>query len=392
MPQDKSIFGLRFGSNAQLLPTLEELRAFLTSPKKDGNRELHSGDLASYNEMLDRIKTFEQNRLRDLAHEDIRERMFYDTLRHTSFFNPSLKAEIAQYKYHCNALLSLDFRKPAAFIMSVEEEMGKLNPKKKDEAIKLGRLQGMAEERKQTIKTLRLRRAMLAEELSNIALYVQINLIKIEKLCEGSIVVLVDFHLTRMEESRLIEDLKKQFKEQLRDSLHNGLLTKEHLETVKKDVDTLSKEIVALLRDDVYALTGLLEAVHDHAKKFADEINDLTARIVNGGDVSLETQGKLYEQIGHVLVRLVSDYRFDLKMAAIHTATGYEDILIEKRKEMLDRLFALLLQERRSWGYRRTIEDRRKFINSSYKYPERRRRKSRRSGKNRRFWMRPPYS
>jgi hypothetical protein len=384
MPQDKSIFGLRFGSNAELQPTREELRAFLASAKKEGTRELHGDDLASYSEMLVRIETFGQNRLQDVAHQDYRERLFYDTLRHTSFFSPTLKAEIAQYKYYCHAFLSLDFRKPTAFILSVEKEMEKLNPKKKDDAIKLDRLQGMAEERKQSIEMLKLRRVLLAEELSNIALYIRNNLIKIEKLCEGSIVVLVDFHLTSMEERRLIEDIKNQFKESLRDELHNGQLTKEHLETVKKDVDALSMEIADLLREDVYALTGLLEAVHDHAKKFADEIQSLTMQIGKGRDISFEDQCKLYAQIEQVLVGLASDYRFDLKMAAVSTATDYEDLLIRKRKEMHDRLFALLRQERRSWGYRRTLKDRRKFINSRYKAPERRRRKSRRSGMDRR--------
>jgi hypothetical protein len=384
MPQDKSIFGLRFGSNAELQPTSEELRTFLSSAKKEGDRKLHSDDLESYGEMLVRIETFEQDRLRDAAHLDYRERMFYDTLRHTSFFSPSVKAEIALYKYYCNEFLSLDFRKPTAFIISVEEEIGKLNPKKKDDAIKLGRLQEMAEERKQSIERLKLRRELLAEELRNIALYIRNNLIKIEKLCEGSIVVLVDFHLTGLEEHRLVEDIKNQFKEQLRDDLHNGQLTREHLETVKKDVDALSQEIAALLREDVFTLTGLLEAVHDHAKKFADGIKYLTSQIGNGRDLSFEDQGKLFARIGQALVGLISDYRFDLRMAAVRTTTDHEDILIKKRIEMHDRLFALLQQERRSWGYRRTLKDRRKFINTHYKAPERRRKKSRRSGMDRR--------
>lgn len=382
MPADKSIFGLRFGSNAELQPTLEEIRTFLATPKKEGRREQHADDLASYREMLDRVTTFEQGRREGVLPENFRERMFYGVLGLSSFFNPALKSAIEQYKYHCHALVALDFKKPAAFIKAAEEEMGRLSLKKNSEAERLARLKGMVEERKRTLETLVKRRAVRAEELQHIARYIGDNLVKIEKLCKGSIVVLVHLQIARKEEDRLIAEIKEHFKERLRDSLHSGQVTKEQLEAVKKDVAVLSGEISAFLREDVFALTGLFEAVHDHARKAADAIGALMKKtgIKNTG---IEDEGKLYAQIEQVLVSLVSERRFELKASVIRSETAYEDILREKRSQMLDRLLELLEKERRAGRDRRSGEDRRTFSDPGFKGPERRKKK-RRSGKSRR--------
>ncbi len=384
MPTDKSIFGLRFGSNAELQPTQEEIKTFLATPKKVGAPELHADDLASYCEMLGRVESFEQNRLRGILPEHFREKMFYGVLGLSSFFNPSLKSAIEQYKYHCHALLTLDFRKPAAFIKSAEEEMDRLNPKKTSEAERLARLQGMVEERKRTLETLTKRGGEVAKELQNVARYIGDNLVKIEKLCEGSIVVLVDLQIARREEDRLIAEIKEHFKEHLRDSLHAGQVTKEQLETVKKDVAVLSEEVSAFLREDVFALTGLFEAVHDHARKAADGIGALLMKIGNMKNTGIADEGKLYAQIEQVLVSLVSGYHFELNAAALRTKTAHEDILLEKRREMLDHVLELLQKERRARSDRRSGEDRRRFDDPGFKGPERRAEKDRRSGKNRR--------
>ena len=384
MPTDKSIFGLRFGSNAELQPTREELRAFLKSLKTEGKREPHGHDLASYQEMLARLEAFEHEWQLDAAPQNFREKMFYGALGHSCFFNSSLKSAVEQYKYHLRALITLDFRKPTAFIKSAGEEMGRLNPKKKDDAIKLSKLQGMVGERKRAVDILRKRRAILTAELGDIARYVRDNLVKIEKLCEGSIVVLVDLQIARREEDRLIAEIKEHFKEHLRDSLHSGQVTKEQLETVKKDVAVLSEEMSAFLREDVFALTGLFEAVHDHARKAADGIGALMMKIGGMKNTGIEDEGKLYAQIEQVLVSLVSECHFELKAAAIRTETAHEDVLLEKRREMLAHLFGLLKKERRSSADRRSAADRRKLNDPKRKGPERRGGKDRRSGKNRR--------
>jgi hypothetical protein len=386
MPVDKSIFGLRFGSNAELQPTRDELRTFLDGPKKAGELEPRGRDLATYRQMLDRIQAFEENRRQGGEARNFRDLMFYRVLGLSSFFHPSLLLAIEQYEYHCHTLLSLDFKKPAAFIRSAEEEMSRLNPKKKNEADRLARLQDMVEERKKTLKALEKRWNDLTAELANIVLYIRDSLVRIGELCEGSIVILVDVQVKQQEEKRLIEDIKTHFKEHLRDSLHSGPVTKEHVETVKKDVAALTEEMSALVREDVYSLTRLFEAVHDHARKVADGIDALMAKIANAREQasSFEAGAALYNEAGRLLVSLVRDYRFEMKTEPLRTETSHQDILREKRKETLDLLFDLLQKERRARGERRTGEDRRKFSDPDFIGPEQRSGKDRRSGRKRR--------
>jgi hypothetical protein len=140
MTTNKSIFGLRFRSQAEIHPSQEELRVFLESVKKKGGQEIHGNDLAKYRELL-----------KDMQ-QDIRDKMFYGVLNHSRFVNPALKSAVEQYKYHLHTLINLDLKKPKVFIR---------------------------------------RWAALAEELINIALYVRDNLVKIAKLCEASIVILL---------------------------------------------------------------------------------------------------------------------------------------------------------------------------------------------------------
>jgi hypothetical protein len=146
----------------------------------------------------------------------------------------------------------------------------------------------------------------------------------------------------------------------------------------------LSKEISVLLREDVYTLTRLYEAIHDHTKKIARKIDALMAEIERKKNKRFEEDGKLFAQVEQVLVSLMSDHHFELKATEIHTETAHESILFEKRKEMLDHLFELLQKERRSSNNRRTGEDRRRFNDPDYKGPKRRSGKDRRSGKSRR--------
>jgi uncharacterized protein (UPF0147 family) len=384
MTTDKSIFGLRFQSNAELHPSQEELSDFLESPKKDGGRELHGNDLATYRELLKDIQAFELHQRQGASRQDFPGKMFYGVLSHSRFVNPALKSAVEQYKYLLHALVTLDFKKPTAFIRSAEEDMSRLNQKNKDHAVRLARLRGMVAERKETLETLKSRWAALAEELSNIALYIRDNLVMIKKLCETSIVVLVDFQIERKKENQLIEDIKTHFKEHLRDSLRRGPITKKYLETVKKDVAMLSKEISVILREDVYALTRLYEAIHDHTKNIAHEIDTLMAKIKGKKNSSYDDVREIFERVEQVLVSLISDYRFELKTTEIRTETVHKNILFEKRKEMLYHLFELLQKERRSRSTRRTSEDRRRSHDPSRKGPERRGGKDRRSGKSRR--------
>jgi hypothetical protein len=334
MKINKSIFGLRFQQHAEIHPTREELRVFLESMKKKGGQELHGSDLAKYRELLEDMQ------------QDFRGKMFYGVLSHSRFVNPALKSAVEQYKYLLHALITLDLKKPRMYIR---------------------------------------RWAAVAEELKNIALYIRDNLVKIEKLCEASIDILVDFQIERKFENQLIEDIKTHFKEHLKDSLHHGPIAKQYLETVKKDVAMLSKEISTILREDVFALTGLYEAIHDHTKKITHDIDTLMAQMKSNKNKSFEDDKELLAQVEQVLVSLISECHFELTPTEIRTGTAHEDILLEKRKEMLDYLFELLHKERRSRGNRRTRRDRRRSNDPNNNGPERRSGKDRRSKKNRRM-------
>ena len=383
MTKDKSIFGLRFGSNEELPPTREELAVFLKSPKEEGGRELHGNDLATYRELLDAVESFEQHRQQYAAPPGFREKMFYGVLGLSHFFSPVLASEVEQFKYHLHALLTLDLRKPAAFIKFAEAEMSRLNPKKKEDAVKLARLHAMVDERKRTLETAVRRRPALVRELGNIALYLRDNLVMIEKRCETSIVVLVDLQISRTKENRMIEDIKTHFKEHLKDSLRRGPVAAQYMENIKKDVALLSREISSMYRDDIYALTTLFEAVHDHAGNTAREIDILMAKTGREGNKGIEDDQSRFAKIEKVLVSLISEYHFELKPAIIRSETAHEDILLINRKELLDHIFELLKKERRTRLDRRSAEERRKSAGLNPQ-PERRKVKDRRSGKKRR--------
>ncbi|MGE5173104.1 MAG: hypothetical protein ACM3MD_04670 [Betaproteobacteria bacterium] len=384
MPIDKTIFGLSFRPNEALQPTREELKAFLESPKKEGRRILHGDDLAKYRELLNGVHAFERRQPHVAAHQDIQGKMFYGVLGHSHFVKPALKSAVEQYKYHVYALRTLDFNKPTAFIKSAEEAMGRLNPKRKEDAVKLARLQGMIEERKKTLRIYRKRWAALTEELTRIAVYVRDNLVKIEALCEASVGVLADLHRNQKKERQITEDLKTHFKEHLKDRLRHGPITKQYLETVKHDVAVLSKEISSLLSEEVAAVTKLYEAIQDHAKKIAGEIDALTAKIEIKKDRRPEDDQELFTEIEQVLVSLVSDYHFELKKIEVRTETTHENLFLEKKKEMLDILLELLQEERRSWTDRRSTGNRRIVHDPNYEGHPRRSGKDRRAAKDRR--------
>jgi len=384
MTIDESIFGLRFGSNEELSPSLEEINTFLRSPKKEGGNVLHGSDLSAYGDLLNRVLFYKQHQLQNVGPPDFREKIFYSALGHSCFFAPSLKLAIEQYKYHLHTLASLDFRKPSGFIRAAEEEMSGLNADRKSDAAKLARLHSMVDERKQALETLKKSRATLAAELVAITRYIRDNLNKIVTLCEVSLAALAEVQSSNSEENRLIQDVKTHFKEVLKDALHHGPLTKEYLETVKNDVDTLSRELSGIIREDVNTITRLYKAIDDHIKKYSAGLNELLTKIAEQKEISFDEEKKLFSQIEQQLVSLVSDHQFPVKTAAHHTDTSYADILTDKRKEMLDYLVDLLHRERRTRHERRSGQERRKFADPDYADPDRRSGKDRRSSHHRR--------
>ena len=312
---------------------------------------------------------------------DPRQKMFYGVLDQSRFVSPGLMLAVVQYKYHLHNLVALDFKKPAAFIKTAEEEGKKLNPKKKDDAAKLARLQGMVEERKGVLVGLKKRQQALADELLQIAGYVRDNLVQIVKLCKASIVILVEVQVSGTMEARLIKDMTEDFKAQLRAARANGGIA---LDVVSKDVAALSRQISGLVRDDVYSITRLYEAIHDHASEAVNRIDALITEAKKARERSHEDDVALFSKLDQALLGLVSDYHFELHTTSLWSETAYEHILLEKRKEMLEYFFDLLNRERRARSDRRTGGERRKFNELNIIASNRRAGKERRSGRSRR--------
>ncbi len=386
MPKAPPLFGLRFDSDADLNPTAQDLRVFLDTVVRDGAAKPHRSDLERYRGLIEDLGAFLQGPRPDGVPRDAREELFYAVLGHTQFAAPGLELAVGQYKYHLHALAALDPVKPAAFIRTAEAELGKLNPKKKNEAAKHARLLGMLEERKRALGTLTVRRRALTGELRRIAGYIRENLARIEELCEASIVVLADPAIIRREQARLVGEIRERTKERLRDSLHAGRISRQDLETARQEVDVLAGEITSLVRDDIYAAAKLYEAVHDHVQEHIRRIDRLLAGIAEAADGDSGKRKDLdpFVQLERVLVSLVSSYRFELKAPAVRSRTGQDEDLREARKEFVSTLVGLLNRERRASSDRRSGEDRRISRESHIRYSEKRSGKDRRTGKNRR--------
>jgi hypothetical protein len=384
MPIDTRIFGLRFESNADLNPTQVELGHFLASTRKAGSQEPQSSDLARYHGLIESLREFTHRQSVDEEAKDIRDRMFYGVLGFSQFVHPALELAVGQFKYHLHILAALDFRKPEAFIKTAEEEIASLDPKKKGDAAKLERLRGMVEERKQALDSLRKRRSDLSQELRDIAQYIRDNLVRIERLCEKSIVILADLLVSQQAEQQLIGDIKEQTKASIKDTLQLGPVSRQLLEDAKKNFDVLSREITAVVREDIYGMTALYEAIHEHVRQTAGKIDGLLAK-AGGGRVDTGGQDlAVFMQIEQALVTLIRDYRFELKTGVVRSQSAHEDVLRIKRHDLLDSVFALFERERRTRSDRRSGEDRRKYPTAMPSPHERRTKRDRRSGKSRR--------
>jgi len=379
----KPIFGLRFHSNVEIQPTHEELEAFLAGGSAKGGRERHGG-LERYQKLLNDVAAFRQARPQDPVRLDLRSNMYYSVLSHSQLFNQPLKSAVEQYKYLLHDIQTIDLRKPASFIRAALEEIARLNPKKKDQAARRERLLVMVNEREEELAKRTKRMTAAADELINIAAYVRENLARIMDLCQTSITVLRDFRSGRETEHQLIEDIKTHFKEQLRDSLHQGPVTKQYVETLQREVALLSQELSTLIGHDVHALIGLYQSIHDHAESITRGLAAALAALENKKDRTAADAGAHFAQAERLLVSLVSDYRFELTIAEPNVQTVYPSILLEKRREALDRLFSLLNRERRAPRDRRANRERRLRSAAGYTGTDRRSKKERRAGKDRR--------
>jgi hypothetical protein len=266
---DASIFGLRFKSNAELQPDPADLAAFLRSPRTPGAKEARQDDLATFVHYVDLVEQSETDPYSDQGRKDFGEFILLSVLSQTRFFRRTLRIAIEEYLYHHHQLLALDFSKPEKFVRSAEEEVNRLNSKKKDDQQKIARLQVLIEQRNKDLETLTKQRRLLTGELCHIAAYVHDNIMKIQQLCESAIARLSKLHVGGKKTEQLIEDLKAQFKDKVRECRQMETVTPEYLESMKVEVAQISQRLTQLVLGDIYTVTGVYEGFYEHEKKNA---------------------------------------------------------------------------------------------------------------------------
>jgi hypothetical protein len=165
--------------------------------------------------------------------------------------------------------------------------------------------------------------------------------------------------------------------------VHQGPVEVKYLETLKQDVDLLNRGMSVLVREDLYALAGLNEAIYDQTKRTVHELDIRLGAMEIRKNRSFEEDCELFTQVEQVLVSLISGYHFELKAKGVRSETALEKILMEKRHEMIEDVFEMLSSERRVRTDRRSDENRRRFNEPEDSSLERRQRIDR-SGKDRR--------
>jgi hypothetical protein len=322
--------------------------------------------------MLADMDAFEHRKKLEPGLQDLRERMVFGVLRHTRFVNEELLTAVAQFEYQRHALVACDFEGPAEFIANSERTMKNLKRSKLDHVMRMARLTEMIEERKNMIIGLGVRWIALTGELRHIVDYVRENLLRIERLCKKSIVVLVETGLGKKKESELIGEIREQFLRDLRNTAGMRQLTATDLQKAQAVCDRLAKKLSEMMRDDQFSLSWLYEKIHDRAKSLAAELDGLLSELA-----LLKTEHRreallLYQNIGLVLISLVADFPAELRPGKVDVGATRNAILMEKRRDMIDYLLDQAGLERRGRSDRRARRERRKVRDMNYPGPERR--------------------
>jgi hypothetical protein len=344
---DTSIFGLRFKSNEALQPGAADLSAFLQSPRVPGLPGTHQDDLAVFQRYCAIVEQFEAMRYQSLGGQDMGERMLLSVLSHTRFFRPALRIAVEEYKYYHHQLLQLDLAKPETFIRSAESEMARLSPKKEDQH-KIARLQELIDQRKNDLEALIHGRRMLTGELCHIAVYVLDNMVMVRQLCEDAVTRLARLEAGGEKTGQLIEDLKALFKDEVRDYRQMGKVTPEYLESVKAEVAQLSQLLAQQVHEDIVAMNGIYEGLRGHAEKNTALLGELIARAekVRKNDASRDIGP--FTDLECALIALISDFQPDIKIPEqIGAGVRHEDLLRDKRREMLEHIFVMLREQRK---------------------------------------------
>jgi chromosome segregation ATPase len=337
------IFGLRHQANEDIQPTSEELAAFLASPKEERGSAKHEDDLTLYCADLTVIDEFEAKTQNGVGEYHLEERRFLGALSHVRFFNHTVKCIVEEYKYLYEKIRVLDFKKPRDFVRAVQEEIDSLDSTRKADQPKITRLQTKLDKRNEDIEALEKTRHDLTLELKNIALYVHDNLMRIKKLCELSITTINSLAADHDIEQEAIADLKKEFKDELRDRLQQGPVSRESAEQSKEDFLLHAKDLSEFARQDRQALTRIYEQVRGHVEKYAAELDALIRQVDAKKGIRFEEERDALGKINRCLISLISDYQFGgEKTEEIAHKDEHERLVALKRHDMLRRVFDLL--------------------------------------------------
>jgi hypothetical protein len=384
MKQDNvNIFVPRMSPKQGLLPTPEKLRAFFEQQKKEGYLVTLINGVGKVRMMLVDMDAFEHRRKLESDLQDLRERMAFGVLRHTRFVNEELLTAVAQYEYQIHALVECDFESPAEFIANAERTMKKLKRSKLDHMMRMTRLMEMIEERKIMLIRLGAQWTALTGELRHIVDYVRENLVRIERLCKKSIVMLIEIGLGKKKESELIEEVREQFMRDLRNTAGIRQMTADDLHKAQAVCDRFAKKLSEMMRDDLFSLSWLYEKIYDRAKSITAELDGLLSELARLKADHRQEALLLYQKIGLVLISLVADFPAELRPVKVGVGTTRNAILMEKRLNMIDYLLDQAGLERREWSDRRARQERRKGSDLKYSGPERRTNRERRT-RNRR--------
>ncbi len=376
------IFGLRHHSNVHLYPSVEELAGFLVGPAGSGSGQ--SGDLAVYRTLIDDVRSAERLSPRERLGQTAGRKVYLSVLNHTRFASPALAAEVEHYRYFLHALRVSDVRKPTAFIRAADEEMAKLDPRKKASAERLHRLRQLSDGRKRDLQGLLQRREALSAELVSIVRYVRDNLVAIRNICRTSLALLSDVPLAEQIEQRLVEEVKEHFRIFLKSIRDRQAITPEYLGELKADVATLGRELTAFRREAAAVMQTLYRSLLRHADGAVRGIEAVLARIGERRYEGDTTDQMLFGRIEQHLITLVTGWSQEVGLQERATTTFYTDVFIEKKEEALASLFDLVRGERRAVANRRSGRDRRALRSVPAATRERRSGVERRSGKERR--------
>ncbi len=366
------------------MSTSNDIPTFLRNLDRESGSEPFPDDLETYRQLLKDAETSPVSEQNSPRH-DFQQQIFYYVLSHTKFINRELLLAAEQYKHNLHMLMSLDFVSPMTALRSAEREIGSMDAAGIEHAARIAHLQETVTMQRQRLSEIKRRWLALSSELRRITVLTRDKLSGIKQNCDTAIAILSDCEVMKKPERQKIEDIKKDYRTQLKNNMYGRRVTWRDLENAKMEFDLLSREISILGKEEITTLAELYASIRSRVRAATNEMDVLLAEIESKKNESVKENKDLFKRLGQVLVSFLSDRRFGLKTPENREAVTDESIIRAARKELIDYLFGVLQKERRSaLRDRRSLADRRKADNRRYKGVERRSGKDRRALRDRR--------